>query len=121
MTDEQAATWANVMTPSRMKKKFAELDVWLAEEDGQLVGWVGVAGDRVDGMYVEPAFARRGVGARMLDFAGRQIAAKGFDVARLEASWNAEDWYVRRGYEPAAPRPARFAEMPWPMTKKLRT
>ena len=116
MTDEQARTWANVMTPSRMKQKLSELEIWFAEEDGGLVGWAGVAGDRVDGMYVDPAFARRGVGARMLEFAERQIAARGFEVARLEASWNAEEWYVRRGYKPTAPRPANG---PRPMVKKL--
>jgi len=31
---------------------------------------------------------------------------KGVQVVHLEASWNAEEFYLKRGYEPTGPRPA---------------
>lgn len=116
MTEDQARAWADGMSPDRMKRKLAELDIWVAEEDGVVVGWVAIERDRVEGMYAEPNRAGRGIGRRMLDFAETRMAAAGFASARLDASWNAEAWYIRRGYEPTASRPLNA---PRPMVKKL--
>ena len=58
MTPEQARTWADSMTTERWARKVAGLEVWVAEPDGEVVGWVGVQGDRIDGMYVDPRMGR---------------------------------------------------------------
>jgi len=42
--------------------------------------------------------------------------AAGFLTLRAEAGWNAEDFYLQRGYEPTGPRPA---DGPRPIVKRL--
>jgi GNAT superfamily N-acetyltransferase len=90
--------------------------LWVASTESAVVGWVGVEGPRVVGLYVEPSYVRRGIGSRLLAFAEDQLLRRGVRVVELEASWNAEDFYVRRGYEPTSDRPADSAR---PMQKVL--
>jgi GNAT superfamily N-acetyltransferase len=75
-------------------------DVWVAERDGVVLGWVEVDCDYVAALYVRPDFARRGVGSMLLLHAEGEIRSAGHGAVTLEASSNAEAFYIRHGYEP---------------------
>jgi GNAT superfamily N-acetyltransferase len=106
--DSRTAEWTAEIVNSR--------DVWVCELDGRTVGWVSATNDLVDGLYVDPCSARRGVGASLLRLIEDRIAAGGALQVRLEASWNSEGFYRRHGYLPTSPRPADGAR---PMAKSL--
>jgi len=106
MSVAQAETWAANMTIERMEQRIRETELWIAEVNETIVGWVAVRGDYVDGLYVDPAFAGQGIGTELLALAERLMRERGVQTIRLDASWNSEEFYIRRSYEPTGPRPA---------------
>lgn len=89
-----------------------EGETWLAEEGGDVLGFVilGACRDEdVDafqtgeiwGLYVAPEHWRKGVGRRLQDFAEERLAAKGYAEAILwvfEANLNGRKFYEALGY-----------------------
>ena len=73
----------------------------VAELGGEIVGLVQPAADEVNGLWVHPSVQGRGVGARLLAEAERQIAAAGHGKAWLTCSGvnpRAQGFYAARGY-----------------------
>jgi putative acetyltransferase len=91
------------------------LDVWVAELDGAIVGWAAIRGDLLESLYVAPEFARQGVGGGLLDMLEGLMHGHGFPSVHLEASPNARDFYLRRGYRASGPQTPKGA---WPMVKE---
>jgi GNAT superfamily N-acetyltransferase len=79
--------------------------VWVGELDGAVIGWVEMDGDRLRGMYVRPDLSGRGLGSALLAHAEKRIASDGHRAVYLSASWNAEPFYFRYGYQALAARP----------------
>jgi putative acetyltransferase len=117
MPIEVARKWAEKGSATSMLQRLQETEVWIAEVQGRIVGWVGVrGGDYLDALYVDPEYARRGVGSGLLRLVEDMLRRRGVSVIRADASWNAEDFYLGRGYEPLGPRPPDDAR---PMRKRL--
>jgi len=116
MPEEMAQRWADSWSAGSVDRILAERDVWVFECDGDVSGWVSLTGSEINGLYTHPSLARRGIGSRLLAFAESQIAARGASEAHAEASWNAENFYLKRGWTPTGPRPSDGAR---PMTKRL--
>jgi putative acetyltransferase len=100
-----------------MERKLRELEIWVAELDGAVTGWGAIRGDCLEGLYVVPEFAGRGVGAELLGMLEGLLRERGVQAVRAEASSNARDFYLRRGYSATGPQTPEAA---WPMTKQLR-
>lgn len=45
----------------------AETSVW--ESGGRVVGFISMLGDEIGGLFVDPAFGRRGIGRQLIDHA----------------------------------------------------
>jgi len=118
MPGAEAKAWALQLTLSGMERKLRELEIWVAELDGRVAGWGAIRGDRLEGLYVAPEFARQGVGAELLDMLEGLIRDRKFRSVRAEASSNACDFYLRRGYRATGPQTPEGA---WPMAKELLT
>jgi putative acetyltransferase len=116
MSKAEAQAWAAQLTPARMEQKLRELEVWVAELDGAVVGWGAIRGDMLDSLYAAPEFAGQGVGAGLLDMLEGLMRDRGFPSVHAEASPNARDFYLRRGYQPTGPRTPKGA---WPIGKEL--
>ena len=116
MSVEQAQTWAAKMTMAGMEKRIQETEIWVAELDGPIVGWVSIADDYLDGLYTDPKFEKLGIGTALLGLAENLMRERGIQTVRADASWNAEEYYLRRGYEPTGPRPTDGAR---PLVKRL--
>jgi putative acetyltransferase len=97
-------------------RRIEDTEVWVAEIDGVIVAWIGVREDYLDALYVHPAHARRGVGTYLLKQVEDLLRSRGVRAIRADASWNAEGFYLRHGYEPLGARPPNEA---WPMLKVL--
>ncbi len=102
MSREQAERWATRGAADRAARAIRQHDVWVAV-DGAPIAWVEVDRDRVAALYVSPSWARGGVGSALLTFAEISIRSSGYTTARLEASPNALDSYLRRGYVRCGP------------------
>lgn len=70
----------------------------VADRAGTPVGFCSFKNDEVVGLYIEPRFARRGLGSALLVAAERKILAQGGLRIRLKAALSAKDFYVERGY-----------------------
>ena len=116
MPAAEAQAWASQLTLAGMEQKLRELEVWVAELDGAVVGWGAIRGDRLEGLYAAPEFAGQGVGAGLLGMLEGLMRDRGFPSVHAEASTNARDFYLRRGYRATGPQTPDGA---WPMVKEL--
>jgi putative acetyltransferase len=118
MPAAEAQAWAARLTLSGMERKLRELEVWVAELNGAVVGWGAIRGDRLEGLYAAPEFAGQGVGTGLLDRLEGLMRDREFPSVRAEASSNARDFYLRRGYRTTGPQTLQGA---WPIAKELLT
>jgi ribosomal protein S18 acetylase RimI-like enzyme len=72
-------------------------DVLVLETDGQLAGFMAIAGDFVDQLYIHPDFQRRGLGKELLDFAKRQSAEHVW-LYTLQINRNGRAFYEKNGF-----------------------
>jgi putative acetyltransferase len=100
MSVPQAETWAANLTVAGMERKIREMEIWVAELNGRIVGWGAIRGDRLEGLYTDPEFAGRGIGTELLTKLEGLMRERDIRTVSTEASLNAEGFYLRRGYEP---------------------
>ena len=78
-----------------------EVELYLAELEGEAAGSVSVGGGFLRTLYVLPRRQGTGVGSALHDFALERLAAHGWRTARLwtlEENWDARRFYERRGW-----------------------
>jgi putative acetyltransferase len=112
----QSEAWAAGKTLEDMEKQFRGIEMWTAAANNSILGWVGFHADYLDGLYTDPQFIMQGIGTQLLGVAEGLMRDRGVEMIRADVSWNAEEFYLRRGYEPTAPRPADGAR---PLVKRL--
>src|SRR5437764_15127949 len=66
LSTAEAQAWAAKLTVAGMAQKIRELEIWIAELGHAVVGWGAIRGDRLEGLYTDPTFAGRGIGAALL-------------------------------------------------------
>jgi putative acetyltransferase len=103
MPAPDAASWSANLTLQGMEGKLRELEIWVAELDGRIVGWGAIRACRLESLYTDPAFASRGIGTALLGTLETVLRARGMAQIDAEASANAEGFYLRRGYQAAGP------------------
>jgi putative acetyltransferase len=116
MSQAEAETWAAKLTLAGVQQKLSRLKIWVAEVDACIAGWAAIDGDRLEGMYVDPAFAGKGFGTGLLELVESRMRAAGLASISADASANAEHFYLQRGYEPAG---IRTREYGLPIRKRL--
>ncbi len=116
MPKAEAQAWASQLTPARMERKLLELEVWVAELDGVVVGWGAIRGDMLEGLYVAAEFAGQGGGAGLLGMLEGLIREREFPSVHAEASINARGFYLRRGYRAAGRQTPKGV---WPIAKEF--
>jgi GNAT superfamily N-acetyltransferase len=80
--------------------------MWVAESDGQIVGFVVVKGDEVEQIFVDRAARGTGVGAILLNKAEAEIRRAGHRRAWLgvvAGNQRARAFYSRLGWRDAGP------------------
>lgn len=113
----EAEAWVAKHTLTRMERKLREFEIWVAEFGGSLAGWGAIGGDYLEGLYTAPEFAGRGVASGMLARLEGLLRNRGVPAIRADASANARDFYLHRGFRLIGPQgPAGT----WPIQKQLR-
>ena len=118
MGDREARGWAESSAEDRVFRAVEQHEVWLAEHDGIVLGWVEVDQGRIEAIYTRPDVARQGIGSMLLLHAESEIRTAGHPTVTLEASSNAEAFYLHRGYEPQSLLVVQTGARP--MLKRLR-
>ena len=72
-----------------------EHEVWVADEDGRIVGFAALHGDELGFLFVDPVAQGRGVGTQLLEKT-QQLRPEGFDLWTHQVS-EARAFYERRG------------------------
>ena len=112
---DAAQEWAQGGTVARVQRALLEDQLFVAELN-ETLGWVEFAANEIKGLYVRPAQAQQGIGSALLTYAEQAILAAGYETITLDASWNAEEFYMRRGYQPIAERSLKTGR---PMRKRF--
>jgi GNAT superfamily N-acetyltransferase len=81
--------------------------VIVAELDGRIVGFAAVAGGELDGLFVEPARWRQGVGAALVEEATHVARRRGLSLS-VTASPAAREFYERCGFSVEGEAQTRF-------------
>ena len=113
----EAEAWAGKLTLAGMERKLRELEIRVVELDGVMAGWGAIRGDTLEGLYTAPQFAGRGMASAMLARLEGLMVERGVAAVHAEASSNAKEFYLRRGYRISGPQTAEGA---WPIAKRLR-
>lgn len=69
----------------------------MRDEAGRVVGFVGVEQDKVEMLFIHPAWRGRGIGSRLLKYAFNVLGARLVDVN--EQNEQAVGFYLRMGFE----------------------
>jgi putative acetyltransferase len=101
LSECEAVAWAERGGIPRVERAIVRDEVWVATLGPQLVGWLHRAANSIEGLYVSPPAARRGVGTALVRLAESHIAQRGHALVVLESSLNAMGFYLRLGYAPA--------------------
>jgi GNAT superfamily N-acetyltransferase len=87
-------------TPEEDREHFgrvvAEQEVWVAEEDGRVLGFAGLTDDMLSHLYVEPEAQGRGIGGALLDQA-KERRPHGFRFWVFQRNERARRFYEARG------------------------
>jgi ribosomal protein S18 acetylase RimI-like enzyme len=74
----------------------AQREVWVWEEEGSIVGFIGLGDATVDYLYVEPEVTGRGIGSALLDHAKARLP-DGFSLWTFQQNEGACRFYERHG------------------------
>ena len=72
-------------------------EVWVAEEDGTVVGFAGLDPGKLEHLYVDPETQNRGLGAELLQQAKR-LQPEGLQLWAFQKNDGARRFYERHGF-----------------------
>ena len=84
--------------PDKVARRLAERDVFVCVEGARIVGTIGLGGDRLHSLFVEPGLQGKGIGARLVAHLEAHARAAGVVELRLASSITARGFYERLGY-----------------------
>ena len=84
--------------PDKVARRLAERDVFVCVEGARIVGTIGLGGDRLHSLFVEPGLQGKGIGARLVAHLEAHARAAGVVELRLASSITARGFYEQLGY-----------------------
>lgn len=79
-----------------LTERMATDEVWVAEVDGEVVGYLRMTPTWLDDLYVTPSHAGQGIGSALLDLA-KARRPDGFSLWVFEMNTPARAFYTRHG------------------------
>lgn len=100
-SEAQQEAWAAAVDDEEaFGRRLASQLTLVATLDGAPVGFASLKGkDQVDLLYVHPGAVGQGVAAALCDALEKLAAARGAKSLNVDASDNAAEFFVKRGYE----------------------
>jgi GNAT superfamily N-acetyltransferase len=91
-SDDETRRWISSVVMIRC-------EVWVAILDDRIVGFLSVAGDLLDQLYVRPGFYRQGIGDRLLAKA-KEMSPQRLHLFTSQRNKRARAFYEARGFVP---------------------
>lgn len=96
---DQLMGWMGARTVDHYEDMIKKNSVFLAEENGEILGFVDADPGEVTRLFLLPEAAGRGLGKRLL-MLGIETAAKGHSgPITVESTLNAQGFYARNGFK----------------------
>jgi len=73
-------------------------DRWVTEIDGRPVGFMAIAADFIDQLYIDPDHQRRGIGSALIAHAKR-LSPSGLRLFTFQINANGRAFYAKQGFE----------------------
>jgi predicted N-acetyltransferase YhbS len=73
--------------------------IFVAVENGKVIGTASLKGDTVFTVFVDPKIHRQGVGSKLMDKVEESAKKKGYKTVKVPSSFGAFEFYKRRGYK----------------------
>jgi putative acetyltransferase len=84
--------------PDKVAQRLVERDVFVCLDGPRIVGTIGLGGDKLRSLFVEPGRQGRGVGARLVAHLEAHARKAGVIELHLSSSITARGFYERLGY-----------------------
>jgi len=88
----------DAFTADQLRALAGKRRIYLLEEDGILLGTIGLEDDKVYNFFVSPDRQGSGVGGQLLDFVENRARAEGRHKITVDSSLTAVSFYRRKGY-----------------------
>jgi N-acetylglutamate synthase-like GNAT family acetyltransferase len=85
-------------SPEEFLKKRENVNFWVAEIDGKIVGVVGIAEIKIRTFYVDPDYQGKGVGRKLFEKVREEAVKRGYDKLVVQSSPAAEKVYEHLGF-----------------------
>jgi len=110
LTDDDIAQ----LRPAVRNDALPALDLWVAFDEGEnAIGFMGLAGNAVEALFIDPAWFGRGVGRQMLDHARGLHGPLTVEVN--EQNPKACGFYAAYGFQKTGRSPTDAAGRPFPI------
>jgi GNAT superfamily N-acetyltransferase len=76
----------------------AERDIFVCQAGGRMIGTIGLGGDKLHSLFVEPSLQKAGIGARLVAHLDAHARRAGVAELQLSSSLTARGFYERLGY-----------------------
>ncbi len=97
-TEIQIEAWLKGRSPEGYQPGIERGEMFVAETEGEIVGFGHAVPGEVLAMYVDPEFHKKGVGAMLIEHA-ISIAAVNHKKIKVEATVNAVGFYEKHGFK----------------------
>jgi putative acetyltransferase len=84
--------------PDKVAQLLVERDVFVCLDGRRIVGTIGLGGDKLRSLFVEPGLQGKGVGARLVAHLEAHARQAGVAELQLSSSITARGFYERLGY-----------------------
>jgi len=95
-TEKQTKVWLKGRSPEGYKG-IEKGEMYIAEEDGKIIGFGHAIPGEILAIYVDPVFHKKGVGKLLLEH-GLKMALKNHKKVKVESALNAEGFYEKHGF-----------------------
>ncbi|ATL43376.1 GNAT family N-acetyltransferase [Elizabethkingia sp. HX WHF] len=73
-----------------------QVKLFIYEIEGQVAGFMGVSGNTLDMLFIDPAYRRKGIGSKLFQYAQSEFQISKVDVN--EQNQQAVDFYLKTGF-----------------------
>lgn len=94
----QLAAWFEGRSAEKYINAVGEGALWIAEINGDPVGFTEFFPGVISMLFVRGAYAGKGIGRLMLEFALARLHGMQVDAVKLESTLNAQAFYERQGF-----------------------
>ena len=73
-----------------------QVKLFIYEIEGQVAGFMGVSGNTLDMLFIDPSYRRKGIGSKLFQYAQSEFQISKVDVN--EQNQQAVDFYLKTGF-----------------------